>query len=77
MASEHHDNVVRDFHDELQSKGHISDEGETPLNQVPTSGTGTVTISADLFEKLYLQPKIQAHAVSHPLQKLFGNPTPL
>jgi hypothetical protein len=34
----------------------------------------TVTIDAELFEKLYLSPK---NAVAGDLRKTFGNPTPV
>ncbi|EME43628.1 hypothetical protein DOTSEDRAFT_132124 [Dothistroma septosporum NZE10] len=47
------------------------------LKQIKTSGTGSVTISSDLFERLYLQPKIVGPPLKHPLQKILGNPTPL
>lgn len=36
--------------------------------------TGAVSISAELFEKLYLAPKTD---VSGHLRKTFGNPTPM
>lgn len=36
--------------------------------------TGAVSISAELFEKLYLSPK---NEVSGQLRKTFGNPTPM
>jgi len=36
--------------------------------------TGAVSISAELFEKLYLAPKTD---VSGQLRKTFGNPTPM
>lgn len=36
--------------------------------------TGAVSISAELFEKLYLSPK---NEVSGQLRRTFGNPTPM
>lgn len=54
------------------------DSSEHVLRQIPTNATGSVTISSELFERLYLQPKVADPAgLKHPLQKLFGNPTPL
>lgn len=48
------------------------------LQQIQTNATGSVTISSELFERLYLQPKVADPAgLKHPLQKLFANPTPL
>lgn len=79
------DSVSRDFHhrddhaDMVNGKGQYLDEHDpdSALRQIKTSGTGTVTISSDLFEKLYLQPKTEALGLKHPLQKLWGNPTGL
>lgn len=45
---------------------------EYALNRART--TGAVSISAELFEKLYLSPK---NEVSGELRKTFGNPTPM
>lgn len=54
------------------------DSAENVLRQIQTNATGSVTISSELFERLYLQPKVADPAgLKHPLQKLFGNPTPL
>lgn len=54
------------------------DSAEDVLHQIQTNATGSVTISSELFERLYLQPKVKDPAgLKHPLQKLFGNPTGL
>jgi len=50
-----------------------SDTPESALRKVQTSSS--VTISSELFEKLYLQPHMRGS--THPLQKILGNPTPL
>lgn len=42
------------------------------LNRIRTAGA--VSISPELFEKLYLQPK---NEVSGQLRRTFGNPTPM
>ncbi|KAH6984290.1 hypothetical protein BKA56DRAFT_670827 [Ilyonectria sp. MPI-CAGE-AT-0026] len=39
-----------------------------------TSTTGSVTISAELFEKLYLSPQ---NKTKGELRQTFGNPTPI
>lgn len=51
-----------DYHDDI---GATLQEART---------TGAVSISAELFEKLYLAPKTD---VSGHLRKTFGNPTPM
>lgn len=51
-----------DYHDDI---GATLQEART---------TGAVSISADLFEKLYLAPKTD---VSGQLRRTFGNPTPM
>lgn len=48
------------------------DDGGNNLNKFKSEGA--VSISAELFEKLYLSPK---NAVEGELRKTFGNPTPL
>lgn len=45
---------------------------DTALERVRTAGT--ISMSPELFEKLYLQPQTP---VSGDLRKTFGNPTPL
>ncbi|KXT10395.1 hypothetical protein AC579_7839 [Pseudocercospora musae] len=72
------DSIARDFHDDINGKAHH--EGEDPeetLQRIKTTGTGSVTISSDLFEKLYLQPKFAGPPLKHPLQSILGNPTAL
>lgn len=78
------DSIARDYQDpDLNGKSHTNgggfneDDPENMLKQIKTSGTGSVTISSDLFERLYLQPKIVGPPLKHPLQKILGNPTPL
>ncbi len=44
----------------------------TALNRIRTAGS--ISISPELFEKLYLSPE---NKVSGDLRKTFGNPTPL
>lgn len=45
---------------------------EDALNRVRTAGT--VSMSPELFEKLYLSPQTNVHG---DLRKTIGNPTPL
>lgn len=80
------ESVARDFHhggsggsgEMLNGKEYLEDnDPESVLRQIKTSGTGSVTISADLFEKMYLQPKLEALPFKHPLQRILGNPTAL
>lgn len=47
-------------------------DSETALRQIRTAGS--ISISPELFEKIYLSPKNQ---VSNNLRSTFGNPTPL
>ncbi|KAF2124961.1 hypothetical protein P153DRAFT_300732 [Dothidotthia symphoricarpi CBS 119687] len=47
-------------------------DSDTALRQIRTAGS--VSISPELFEKLYLQPQNQ---VKGELRKTFGNPTPI
>ncbi|PSR97601.1 GPR1/FUN34/YaaH-class plasma membrane protein [Coniella lustricola] len=54
------------------SLDNLHPDGDYALNRART--TGAVSISAELFEKLYLSPK---NAVSGNLRKTFGNPTPI
>lgn len=46
--------------------------GSDDLRRIRTAGT--VSISAELFEKLYLSPQ---NVVKGDLRKTFGNPTPM
>lgn len=73
------DSIARDFNGaDVNGKPYIGDDAEDTLQRIKTSGTGSVTISSDLFEKLYLQPKISGpQGLKHPLQKILGNPTGL
>lgn len=47
-------------------------DSETALRRIRTAGS--ISISPELFEKIYLSPKNQ---VSNNLRSTFGNPTPL
>ena len=47
-------------------------EGGAALNRIRTAGS--ISISPELFEKLYLSPE---NKVAGELRKTFGNPTPL
>jgi hypothetical protein len=47
-------------------------DSETALRKIRTAGS--ISISPELFEKIYLSPKNQ---VSNNLRSTFGNPTPL
>lgn len=49
-----------------------NDSGKDQLDRVRT--TGTMQISPELFEKLYLSPQNRVHG---DLRKTFGNPTPI
>lgn len=73
------DSIARDYQDQNDGVNGKLDENdpENMLRQIKTSGTGSVTISSELFERLYLQPKMVGPGLKHPLQKMFGNPTAL
>lgn len=74
------DSIARDYQDHHENgvNGKLDEnDPENMLRQIKTSGTGSVTISSDLFERLYLQPKMVGPGFKHPLQKMFGNPTAL
>jgi hypothetical protein len=47
-------------------------DSETALQRIRTAGS--ISISPELFEKLYLSPQ---NKVAGELRKTFGNPTPL
>ena len=55
-----------------ESRFDYQDEIGATLQEARTNGA--VSISAELFEKLYLAPKTD---VSGHLRKTFGNPTPM
>lgn len=58
----------------MASHQHLDETHETgaALNRIRTAGS--ISISPELFEKLYLSPE---NKVSGELRKTFGNPTPL
>jgi len=47
-------------------------DSDTALKRIKT--TGSLSISPELFEKIYLSPQ---NRVAGDLRKTFGNPTPL
>jgi hypothetical protein len=47
-------------------------DSETALHKIRTAGS--ISISPELFEKLYLSPQNRVHG---DLRRTFGNPTPL
>ena len=51
---------------------HDHHDSETALRRLRTAGS--ISISPELFEKIYLSPKNQ---VSNNIRSTFGNPTPL
>ena len=51
---------------------HEKHDSETALRQIRTAGS--LSISPELFEKIYLSPK---NRVSGDIRSTFGNPTPL
>lgn len=53
---------------------HLNDDmdNDTALKRIRTAGS--ISISPELFEKIYLSPQ---NAVKGDLRKTFGNPTPL
>ncbi|SMQ54344.1 unnamed protein product [Zymoseptoria tritici ST99CH_3D7] len=66
------------LHERINNQ-HNTNDSDTDFipRQITRSGTN-VTISSELFEKMYLNPKVaDPPGMKHPLQKLFGNPTPL
>jgi hypothetical protein len=77
MSNHSKDYAVDDLTNGQYATNNNDDSADHILRQIQTSGTN-VTISSELFEKLYLQPKVKdPPGLKHPLQKLFGNPTPL
>jgi hypothetical protein len=76
MATEQ-DNVAgeKDITNGAGGAGHSTDpdaEHLAALNKIRTAGS--IVISPELFEKLYLSPQ---NAVRGDLRKTFGNPTPM
>lgn len=51
---------------------HENETSESALRRIRTAGS--ISISPELFEKLYLSPE---NKVSGDLRKTFGNPTPM
>ncbi|KAH7070952.1 hypothetical protein FB567DRAFT_455487 [Paraphoma chrysanthemicola] len=74
--TDHNNALEKDFsrqngNDYHQHLDHTTDS-DTALRQIRTAGS--ISISPELFEKLYLSPQNQ---VKGELRKTFGNPTPL
>jgi uncharacterized protein len=68
---------MTDLENDISTRGgkyHMDDtvDSEAALRNIRTAGS--LSISPELFEKLYLSPKNQ---VSNNLRSTFGNPTPL
>lgn len=59
-GSDYHGNIGNDV------------DSETALRRIRTAGS--ISISPELFEKLYLSPQ---NKVAGELRKTFGNPTPM
>jgi len=51
---------------------HDHHDSETALRRIRTAGS--ISITPELFEKIYLSPK---NRVSNNIRSTFGNPTPL
>lgn len=68
MSNASYTNGYDSFHQHLDS----SHDSETALRKIHTAGS--ISITPDLFEKLYLSPQ---NRVKGDLRKTFGNPTPL
>ncbi|KAF2824487.1 hypothetical protein CC86DRAFT_56302 [Ophiobolus disseminans] len=77
MADHNHNALEKDFSRQDGINGyhqHLdhNTDSETALHRLRTAGS--ISISPELFEKLYLSPQNQ---VKGDLRKTFGNPTPL
>lgn len=66
--------MEKDFAKDGNGHYHLGPEmnSDTALKRIQTAGS--ISISPELFEKIYLQPQNQ---VAGDLRKTFGNPTPL
>ncbi len=66
--------LEKDFSRNGNSHQHLgpNTEADLALRQIRTAGS--ISISPELFEKLYLTPQNQ---VKGELRKTFGNPTPM
>ncbi|KAL5119237.1 hypothetical protein ACEQ8H_002948 [Pleosporales sp. CAS-2024a] len=69
-----HNDLEKDFSRQDGYHQHLdhSHDSETALHKIRTAGS--ISISPELFEKLYLSPQNQ---VKGELRKTFGNPTPI
>jgi uncharacterized protein len=77
MSNEMNAPMEKDFSNgngRTNSNYHLNDgmDNETALKRIRTAGS--ISISPELFEKIYLSPQ---NAVKGDLRKTFGNPTPL
>lgn len=66
------DHMEKDFSNNHQHLGDPNMQNDDALRRIRTAGS--ISISPELFEKLYLSPQ---NAVKGDLRKTFGNPTPL
>lgn len=75
-TAEHMEKVQTDSHDHVNgnNKYNLNDsmDSDTALRQIRTAGS--ISISPELFEKIYLSPQNQ---IKGDLRKTFGNPTPV
>ena len=77
MSHERNAPVEKDFSNgngRTNGNYHLDDDmdSEAALKRIRT--VGSISISPELFEKIYLSPQ---NAVKGDLRKTFGNPTPL
>jgi uncharacterized protein len=72
--TEQNEFIEKDYGQEKGSQADASDkmESQEALQRIRTAGS--VSLSPELFEKLYLSPR---NNVKGELRKTFGNPTPL
>ena len=66
--------MEKDFSNGYGNNNHLEGNMDqtTALNRIRTAGS--ISISPELFEKLYLSPE---NKVAGELRKTFGNPTPM
>ena len=65
-------NMGNDANQRAYELHHDDMNSETALRMIRTAGS--ISITPELFEKIYLSPK---NRVSNNLRSTFGNPTPL
>lgn len=77
IMAAHRADVEKDYagHDSVNGNydlHHNTHDEDTALSRIRTAGS--ISISPELFEKIYLSPK---NRVSNNIRSTFGNPTPL